>query len=146
MPWWKRPTTLASVLGGVGLVATALIAYLGSGKDGVDPLVALLLTVLAGFFQVASASKFHSIGRADPSLARSSVRRLRALASRARHATTLAETAYEQGSAAEAKRLMGKLSSELSYVQEGAVLAIEDWREFHGAALSDIEEEPSGGQ
>lgn len=121
----------------LGFVATVLIAVFGETADWA---VLLLLTLLAGFFQLAGAVLLNKSGKADPTLARASVRRLYALAVRARDAKLVAEAAYEQGSAAGSKKLMGKLSSEMSYLEEGAVQAIEDWREFHKDALADIDD------
>lgn len=135
--WFKKPTHQAGLLVAVGFVATALIAVLG---DHAEWPVLLLLTLLAGVFQVAGAVLLNRTGKADPTLARASVRRLLALAVRAREAKLVAEAAYEQGSAADSKKLMGKLSSEMSYLEESAVQAIEDWREFHKDALADIDD------
>lgn len=135
-PWLRKPTTQAGGLVLLGFLATAIIALLGNGTQWP---VLLLLTLLAGIFQYAGASKFHDTGKADPSLARASTRRLLGLATRARASKELAERAYEGGGAAESKRLMGRLSAELSYIEEGAVQAIEDWREFHREALKEID-------
>lgn len=136
--WIKKPTTRASALVVVAFGFTVAIALLGGTAE---TSVLLLLTLLAGVFQYLGASKFHDAGRADPSLARSSVKRLLSFASRAQKARRAAETAYEVGQPAEAKRLMGVLSAELSFLEEGYVQAIEDWREFHADALEDIEKE-----
>lgn len=140
--WLKTSAGQATLLAAAAFAATALIAVL-SGTASTA--VLLLLTVLAGIFQIASASKFHSAGRADPSLARASVRRLVALAVRAKATKEQVEEVFENGSATDAKKLMGPLSVEMSHVEEGAKHAVDDWLEFHSDALKDLTEEESNG-
>jgi len=140
--WIKKPTTFAGALVVVGFLLTTAIAVLGGVADTV---VLLLLTLLAGVFQYAGASRFHSTGRADPTLARASVRRLFLLAGRASATRQEVETTYDRGSPAEIKRQMGLVSAQLSFIEEGAVQAIQDWREFHSDALAAIDEEGPNG-
>ena len=119
---------------------TVLIAVLGS--LGVGWLALVLLTVLAGILQYLGASMLNKSGKADPSLARASVRRLLQLAARAHAATANAQRVYEEGRAADLRLQMGVLSATLSFIEEDAVQAIADWREFHEDALDQIEGTP----
>lgn len=144
VPWWKKSTTHAATLVVLGFILTVVLAILGVQGKATEWPTFVLLTVLAGVFQVAGASKFHSAGRADPSLARASVRRLIALAARAHNSRIAAEASYEQGTPNESKKQMGVMSAELSFIEEGLIHAIEDWREFHGDALSGLEEVSGG--
>ncbi|NCT90136.1 hypothetical protein GXB85_04095 [Cellulomonas sp. APG4] len=135
--WVRKPTTQAGALVALAFALTLAIALLGGTAD---TLVLLLLTLLAGVFQFFGASRFHSAGRADPSLARASVRRLFSMAGRAYETRLSVEQCYETGTPGDAKKQLGVVSAQLSFIEEGAVQAIEDWREFHDEALADIEE------
>jgi len=104
------------------------------------PLVSALLVVLAAVFQGASALVFRAIGRADPSLARTAVRRLIELTARTQRARVRAENAYETASAGEMKANMGLLTVELANIEEGVAGAALDWAEFHPEAIKKLQE------
>jgi hypothetical protein len=97
-----------------------------------------LLVVLAAVLQGAGALQFSGAGRADPSLARASVRRLLHMAQRADVAEKAAQQAFESGNAAEVRAVLGRISAELSYLQEGFLEAGDDWHEFHRDALKGL--------
>jgi hypothetical protein len=79
-------------------------------------------------------------GKADPGLARRSVGRLVALAARAEGARQVTEALRERGAtASEMKQAVGQLSVHLSYIEEGYLDAIEDWRVFHPDAVKKAE-------
>lgn len=99
----------------------------------------ILLVVITSVLQIASAASFSGNGRADPSLARSAVRRLLSLTERTGVARRLAEQA-EFGTPAHAKKAMGTLSVQLSFIEEGIADAAKDWAEFHPEAIKKLEE------
>lgn len=120
------------------LASTVWLGVLGAGEEPVTRSAAGFLVLLAGGFQLSSAILVHSVGRADPGLARAAVRRLVRQAKRAAEAERLAQHVYETGNAGELRKAMGTLSVHLSYLEEGALEAIEDWQEFHGQALQQV--------
>ncbi|WP_065571420.1 hypothetical protein [Microbacterium oleivorans] len=104
------------------------------------PLVSALLVILAAVLQGGSAFTFGSIGRADPSLARTAVRRLIDLTATTQRARVRAETAYENATASEMKSSMGLLTVELAGIEEGVASAALDWAEFHPEAIKKLQE------
>ena len=133
-----------SLLGtGLFVVGFAVTIYLAMQTSTTEPPTAAesgLLVVLAAVFQAGSIYVFNGAGRADPSLARTAVRRLIELTARAKAARIHAESTYEAANAAESKRVMGLISVELSYIEEGIAGAAKDWAEFHPDAIKKLEE------
>lgn len=130
----------ASLLFVVGFGLTIALGVLAGADDPPSRSTSALLVVLAGVFQVASASQFHSIGRADPGLARAAVRRLIRMGTRAGDTRQAVEASFDKGSAAEQRRTLGLVSVELSWIEEGILEAVEDWNEFHQDALKRLTE------
>ncbi|GLW07865.1 hypothetical protein Misp01_29950 [Microtetraspora sp. NBRC 13810] len=118
-----------------GLGVTVYLGVLSGADQQPSQATSALLVVLAGIFQFAGAAKFNKIGKADPGLARAAVRRLIRMIRRANEARLIAEAAYENSDAAEIRKAMGRVSVELSYVEEGLTEAVDDWNEFHKDAL-----------
>ncbi|WP_435742896.1 hypothetical protein [Microbacterium sp. PMB16] len=102
--WWavawrwclgKRRQMLGLLLLLLAIGATGLIATVDITKDG-GSTVALLLVVIAALLQGASAFTFSGVGKADPTLARSTVRRLFQLTQRAAAARGVAVQAFDE--------------------------------------------------
>lgn len=127
--------------GGLMAIGFGLTVYLGvlSGADRQPSrATSALLVVLAGVFQIAGAGQFNKLGRADPGLARAAVRRILKMVVRTRESRKLAESTYDLGTAQEVRKTLGRISVELSWVEEGLLDAIGDWNEFHAEALQNI--------
>lgn len=131
----------AAGLFALALGMTVVLGVLASSDEPPSGAQSALLVVLAGTFQLWSASVFHSTGKADPGLARSSVRGLLKMASRAAVAGQEAQSAFESGNSKMLRDTMGAVSVHLSYIQEDALAAVQDWAEFHAIALQDVIEE-----
>ncbi|QQM54203.1 hypothetical protein [Rhodococcus pyridinivorans] len=138
--WWEGLTVQQKGGGGLTLLAIVLTFVVAGGAWGQPVLIA----VFAAVAQFGAAGLFAGHGKADPSHAQASVRRLFLLGKRAAESTILATEAFEQTNgkltAAELKAKMGRLSSQLSYIEEDAVHAIEDWRLVHPQAVKLVEE------
>lgn len=128
----------ASILVSIGLGLTIYLGVLSGADQQPSRATSALLVVLAGGFQVAGASRFHAIGRADPGLARAAVRRLIKMVRRTQQARLVAETAYDGSNAADMRKAMGRVSVELSWIEEGLADGIDDWNEFHKNALREL--------
>lgn len=102
----------------------------------------LLFTIIVALFQFGAAWAFQGHGKADPTMARASVRRLVGLTFRAEGAELLAQQLYEyDGLDKDAvRRGVGQVSTHLSYLKDGYLDAIEDWREFHPRAVQAVTE------
>ncbi|GIH73240.1 hypothetical protein [Sphaerimonospora thailandensis] len=136
-----RSHVWATILVAVGVALTIYLGVLSGADQQPSRATSALLVVLAGVFQVAGASRFHAIGKADPGLARAAVRRLLKMVRRAQEAKLIAETAYESNAnAGEMRKAMGRVSVELSWIEEGLVDSIDDWNEFHKDALRKLTE------
>lgn len=131
-------TGAAFLLVGVGL--TVLIAILGSRTKPPSASTQGLLTLMATLAQLGAALAFASVGRADPTLARSAVSRLLRLARRAIESRNIAERLAEhEGVPFELRTAAGRLSVHLSYLEEGFVESVEDWRSFHPTTVKNVE-------
>ena len=99
-----------------------------------------MLALLAILAQLGSAWTFSGDGKADPGLAQRSVGRLFALGRRAEAARLATERLQSSSAGApELRRHVDQLSVHLSYLEEGYVEAIEDWRIFHPYAVYQAE-------
>lgn len=126
---------------GAGIGFTVWLGVASASEEPVDQTTAGLLVLVAGGFQLAGATVLHSVGKAEPSLARAAVRGLLLQVKRAQGAEEIAQVAFETGTAAERRQALGTVSVHLSYLAEGAVNAIGDWREFHERAVERLVEE-----
>ncbi|MCA1832117.1 MAG: hypothetical protein ABR548_05145 [Actinomycetota bacterium] len=131
---------LAASAVGVGFLVTLGLGIWAAGDSPPNGAQSALLVVLGGLFQVGGAGYFYRSGRSDPSLARSTVRKLAAMTSRARDAEQLAESGFDSANAAELRKITGRLSVHLSYLREDLELTIHTWREIHPGALRDLVE------
>lgn len=124
----------------IGVALTVAIAVLGSSSKPASASTQALLTLMAALAQVGAALTFARIGRADPTLARSAVSRLIRLARRAIEGRQLADgLAVHDAVPAELRAAAGRLSVHLSYLEEGFVESVEDWRSFHPATVKNVE-------
>jgi hypothetical protein len=140
--WWasNKLTVAGGTLSAIAVVVSAWAVVAGADKP-VNVLQTVLFIFLAAILQAGAAFTFNRSGRADPSLARSAVRRLLLMVGRAQKARKLAEKHYEAGTPSDAKKAMGMLSVELSFLEEGFTTGAQDWAEFHPEAFRKIQEE-----
>lgn len=141
--WWSH-LRLRQRWGGAlavtGVVFTVLLALLGSRSSPPAASTQALLALLAILAQAGSAWVFSGDGKADPGLARRSVSRLVGLARHANEARLTAQTLKENSpTVAEFRHEIGPLSVHLSYLEEGLIEAVEDWRVFHPDAVARVE-------
>ena len=141
--WWKRLQARqkwGGALAAVGAGLTVLLAFLSNRTQPPAASTQALIALLAIFAQLGSAWAFSGAGKADPGLAERSVARLVGLAARASLARAMAEKCREANPGAPAMRqAMGELSVQLSYLEEGYLNAIDDWRVFHPDAVKKAE-------
>lgn len=133
------------VLGSLALLFAFLFAgYLGIAQGAEKPPTQstnVLLIVLTGVFQLAGYVFFDGIGKADPGLARSAVRRLIALGVQTHAARKIAEANEYERDGGELRAAVGKISAMLSAVEEGLVDSVKDWQEFRDEALRELTKE-----
>jgi hypothetical protein len=120
------------------LAVTILLVLKGGSHNPLPALDSWLLGVMAAILQIAAGVQFASVGRADPALAKSSVRYLVSLGDRAQKARLLAEQSFESGTSATRYQVLGQLSVYLSEIEEGASLAAQSWADFHPDAVADM--------
>ena len=114
----------------LGLGLTVVIAVVGSQGKSIDLTSIIALTVVSGIFQVASVIVGNSGSKLDPTLVRAVSRRLLKAHGRAAAATHEAEIGYENARSAKEKVVLGKLSVELSLIDEHLIDSIETWRDL----------------
>jgi len=141
--WWKRlqpRQRWGGALAAAGAGLTVLLAFLSNQTKPPAASTQALIALLAILAQLGSAWAFSGVGKADPGLAERSVARLVGLAVRASLAKAMAEKCRETNPGVSAMRqAMGELSVNLSYLEEGYLNAIEDWRIFHPDAVEKAE-------
>jgi hypothetical protein len=133
------------VLFAVGIGLTVVLALVSGAKQAPSQGTDVLLVLLIALTQGGAAWAFNGVGRADPTHAQQSARRLTWLARRASSAGQQAQAAFE--GELEAARLtteLGIAATDFSWIEEGLVLAIEDWRVFHSQAVGDAEKARGG--
>lgn len=147
--WLPRSASAKARALGVALIAgsVAVTVWLGIRSASKEPPTlaeSSVYVVFASVLQIAGGVTFAKVGRADPTHARSAVRRLHRMAVGAHSARIIVEQAEGQPAAKQQKAL-GEISVHLSYIEESAVDAIEDWNEFHRDALAKILGSGEGG-
>lgn len=141
---WLKQFKPRQWLGGVLALAaaglTVVITFLGSQTKPPTSATQAVLAFFAICAQVGSVWAFSGVGKADPGLAERSVAHLYKLAARASAAKDLAELSTERQYALVAlRKVIGELSVHLSYLEEGYIDAIDDWRIFHPDAVARAE-------
>jgi hypothetical protein len=141
--WWGTVSVRAKWGGFFALVGagfTVALAFLGSAEKPPTASEQAVIALLAIFAQFGAAWTFSREGRADPAMAQRSVARLVRLAQRAQKARRQAEDLAVRGTPApDLRDCVGYLSVHLSYLEEGYVEAIDDWRAFHPRAVDAAE-------
>lgn len=141
--WWGklRPRQRwGGLLVIIGAGLTVVLAFLSNQTKPPAASTQALIALLAILAQLGSAWAFSGAGKADPGLAERSVGRLVGLATRASLARVMAEKSRETNPGVTVMRqAMGELSVHLSYLEEGYLDAIEDWRIFHPDAVEKAE-------
>jgi hypothetical protein len=141
--WWSRlrpRQRWGGLLAAAGAGLTVLLAFLSNQTKPPGASTQALIALLAILAQLGSAWTFAGAGKADPGLAERSVARLVGLATRASIARAMAEKCQEVNPGTPAMRqAMGQLSVHLSYLEEGYIDAIDDWRVFHPDAVEKAE-------
>jgi hypothetical protein len=143
--WWSKLSPrqrLGGILVAVGIALTVLLAFLGSQTKPPAASTQALIAVFAFLAQVGSAWVFSGDGKVDPTHAQRSVGRLARMAASAAVARRIAEKARDENLPAAAMRIvMGEISVHLSYLEEGYLDAIADWRAFQPEAVENAERE-----
>lgn len=143
MTWlWRRTPRqwFGAALFAVGTVVTCLLAYLGSTENPPAASTQALTALVAVLAQGGAVWVFSGVGRADPSLAQRAVARLYVLAQRSASAREVMEAMYEQEPpVAQVRKQLGGLSVTLSFLEEGYIDAMEDWRTFHPEIVKEVE-------
>lgn len=141
--WWRQLPSIrkfggALAVAGAGL--TVLLAFVGNLHEPPSASMQAVIAFFAIVAQLGGAWTFSGEGKADPTLAERSVARLVGLARRSASARQQAETLSRRGTAtSDLRDGVGHLSLHLSYIEEGFVEAIEDWRAFHPRAVMSAE-------
>ena len=60
------------------------------------------------------------------------------MTARTRDARKVTELTYDVGTGPECKKVLGRVSVELSWIEEGLLDAANDWNEFHPIALREL--------
>jgi hypothetical protein len=123
-----------------GALLTCLLAYLGNTETPPAASTQALTALLGILAQGGAVWAFSGVGRADPGLAQRAVARLYRLAQHSASAREVLEDMYEnEPPAALVRKQLGGLSVTLSFLEEGYIEAMEDWRTFHPQIVEEVE-------
>lgn len=137
---WTGRQWLGGVLLLLGLGATVALAYVAGASNPPSQSVQVGLAALSILANSGATLTFSGIGRADPTHAQQSAARLIMLARQTAVARTAAETTFGGTSTkSELHTATGMMSVHLSYIEDGLVGAVEDWRVFHRHAVEQAE-------
>lgn len=137
---WSARQVWGVILAVVGAGLTVLLAFLGNTKSPPPASSQASIAAFAILAQLGAAWVFSGHGRADPTLAQRSVARLFGYAQRANAARQLAEALHgDKVGIADMRQGIGQLSVHLSYLEEGYLYSIDDWRVFHPRAVEQAE-------
>jgi len=142
----KRPSLVVIrqltgiVLFVLGIGLTALLAFMSGSRRPPSRASDAVLVILIALAQGGAAWAFSGFGRADPTHAQQSALRLFWLAHRAHGAGSRAQSAFEnEAPIADLHTALGVIATEFSWMEDGLLLAIEDWRAFHKHAVDEAE-------
>lgn len=136
---WRQWLGGCLLLAGFG--ATIALAYVAGASKPPSQSVQVGLAALSILAGTGATITFSGVGRADPTHAQRSAARLFGLASQAANARTAAETAFSGNTTkADLHTTMGMMSVHFSYMEDGLVQAVEDWRVFHPFAVEQAED------
>lgn len=133
-----RTRLIGAVLVAASILVTVWLGIRSASKTPPNATESGVLVIFAGVLQIMGGAAYSRVGRADPGHARSSVRRLLQIAARTSQARQQVEAAYDEQGPSKSKAVLGQVSVHLSYIEDAAMLAVEDWNEFHEDALRDI--------
>lgn len=138
-PWTGRQW-LGGVLLLVGIGATLMLAYVAGANKPPSQAVQVGLAALSILANTGASLTFNGVGRADPTHAQRSSGRLLLLARQAAGAKVTAEGTFESdANKNQLHTAMGMMSRDWSYIEDGLVEALEDWRVFHRYAVEQAE-------
>jgi hypothetical protein len=131
---------IALVIFSIGV--TFALAVAAGAKTPPSQATYALFVLVSAAAQIGAAWAFSGVGRADPTLARSSVVGLFWLTRRASSAGETAQSVFEEATDANDLRMaLGIASTEFSWLEEGLLLQIDGWRSFHKQVVNDAEGE-----
>ena len=137
-PNLNKNSRLPYLLFSIGFLITILLAYKASTTKPLSASQSVALVLLVGLFQYGGGKLLYKVGRADPGLARGAVRNLYRLATRASNSRQAAEDAFDGTGPLSEHDALGRLSTDMSWLEEGILDSVDDWTEFHADALKDL--------
>lgn len=137
VPWFPYVLFL------LGFLITIWLAYKASTTKPLSGSQSVVLVLLAGIFQIGGGNMLYRVGRADPGLARAAVRKLYRLAARAKDSRQVAEGAFDGSGSLSEHDALGRLSTDMSWLEEGILESVDDWTEFHANALKGLRKDPN---
>jgi hypothetical protein len=133
--WWSSLSTRQRFGGALTVLAilmTLALAVLGSIRNPPGAGTQGLIALAAVCAQVGSVWIISTEGKAEPTMAQRAVGRLFRYGQHAAQARALAEGLSQKGvGAGDLRDGVRALNVHLSYLEEGYVESIEDWRVFH---------------
>lgn len=138
---WTWRQWIGGALLAIGLGATVALAYFAGASKPPTQAAQVGLAALTILANAGASFVFSGLGRADPTHAQQSVARLVRLADRASGARLVAETNFTSNpTKGDLHAVIGQMSVHLSYLEDGLVEAVEDWRVFHPFAVRQAED------
>lgn len=131
---WLRPRVVPIVLLVVGVGLALFVAYRSQGEEPPSAAEAAFLALSSSVLSIFAGSGFARIGRADPTLARSAVRRLFRIGVGVRDSVERLDSSGHDEPTSAIAETVGRLSTLIPVLND----AIQDWNEVHPEALREV--------
>jgi hypothetical protein len=135
--WW-RPRVIPLTLFVVGVGLAVFTAYRAQQPAPLTAAEAAFLTLASSFISIAAGATFARIGRADPTLARSAVRRLLNIGQAINDCTEQLGDKTHGGDAASIREAAISCEARMGMLRREVSAAVQDWNEVHPEALVEV--------
>lgn len=134
----KRGAARVLLIAGILLtVAVAFWSWATSASAGLG----IALASLSASAQLASMGLYNQTGRTEPNHARSAITRLYRNAAKAEATRKVTERIVSQAMVDRQTAVeLGKISVNLSWIEESLTDSVEDWKMFHSDATNDVQQ------
>lgn len=136
--WFQRPANVAKIFTAFALTSTLALAIFSSKLKPISWALSLSLALVAGFFQLAASSKLREEGRANPTLARSTVNRLLNLIRKIDSISLQVDETLISSGIEKTEQQLRETRIHLGYISDSLKEQFYDWQQFHKEALEEL--------
>ena len=129
--WLIKPVHTSWAYTGVAIAFSIALAVGSSRKHPVSGIVSVLLVILSGAFQLAAGSKLREEGRANPTLARSTVNRILNMGNKIDDVSENIDLVLDNPTVERTERSLREARIHLDHFRTSLEEQLYDWQQFH---------------